>query len=131
MTKGLFLRAFLAALVASSISVGGAFGLASKIRQRAHAVSHEKPESTKQMPRPNLPLEEARQKGRKFFLKSYAHCHGEDARGDEGPDLHDLEVSDRRIAAVIKSGIKGEMPPFAKKHSDAEISLLLVYLRSL
>jgi mono/diheme cytochrome c family protein len=131
MTKKLFLRAFLAALVASSISLGGAFGLAAQIRKQARAVSHEQPESTKQMPRPNLPIEEATQKGRKLFLNSCAHCHGEDARGDEGPDLHDLEVSDRRIAAVIKRGIKGEMPSFSKKHSDAEISLLLVYLRSL
>jgi mono/diheme cytochrome c family protein len=123
MTKKLFLRAFLAALVASSISLGGAFGLAAQIRKQARAVSHEQPESTKQMPRPNLPIEEATQKGRKLFLNSCAHCHGEDARGDEGPDLHDLEV--------IKRGIKGEMPSFSKKHSDAEISLLLVYLRSL
>jgi len=131
MTKGLFLRAFLVALVVSSIALSGAFGLASQIRKQARAVSHEQPQSTKQVPRPNLPIEEARQEGRKLFLNSCAHCHGEDARGDEGPDLHGLEVSDRRIATVIKRGIKGEMPSFAKKHSDAEISLLLVYLRSL
>jgi mono/diheme cytochrome c family protein len=128
---GLFLRAFLAALVAASIALGGAFGLASQIRKQARAVSHEQPEATKQLARLKLPSEEARQKGRKLFLNSCAHCHGEDARGDEGPDLHDLEISDRRIATVIKRGIKGEMPAFAKKHSEAEILLLLVYLRSL
>jgi mono/diheme cytochrome c family protein len=131
MMKGLFLRAFLAAFIASSIALSGAFALASQIRKQAWAVSHEQPESTKQVPGPSMPIEEATKAGRKLFLNSCAHCHGEDARGDEGPDLHDLEVSDRRIATVIKRGIKGEMPSFAKKHSDADVSLLLVYLRSL
>jgi mono/diheme cytochrome c family protein len=78
-----------------------------------------------------LPAEVTTKKGRTLFLHSCAHCHGEDARGDEGPDLHELEVSDRRIVVVIKHGIKGEMPSFAKKHSDEEIALLIVYLRSL
>jgi mono/diheme cytochrome c family protein len=26
--------------------------------------------------------------GRTLFLKNCAHCHGADAHGDEGPDLH-------------------------------------------
>jgi len=71
------------------------------------------------------------QQGRILFLNSCAGCHGADARGDEGPDLHDLQVSDRRITNVIKTGIKGEMPSFGKKHSDAEIADLLAYVRSL
>jgi mono/diheme cytochrome c family protein len=69
--------------------------------------------------------------GRKLFLNSCAHCHGVDASGDEGPDLHDLQMSDRHIVNVIKNGFKGEMPSFAKKHSDAEIAEILAYVRSL
>jgi mono/diheme cytochrome c family protein len=69
--------------------------------------------------------------GRTLFLNSCAHCHGVDARGDEGPDLHDLDISDRRIVKVVKHGIKGEMPSFTKRFSDKEISLLVAYLRSL
>ena len=68
---------------------------------------------------------------RALFLNSCAHCHGADARGDEGPDLHDLQVSDRYIANTIRRGIKGEMPPFARKHNGADISALLAYVRSL
>jgi mono/diheme cytochrome c family protein len=70
-------------------------------------------------------------RGRTLFLQSCAHCHGGDARGDEGPDLHDLWVSDRRIATVMRNGIKGEMPSFAKKHDPLEIALLVSYVRSL
>jgi len=69
--------------------------------------------------------------GRKFFVQSCAHCHGADARGDEGPDLHDLPISDQRIAAIVKNGIKGEMPAFAQKYNDAEIGRLQAYVRSL
>jgi mono/diheme cytochrome c family protein len=69
--------------------------------------------------------------GRHLFLMNCAHCHGDDARGDEGPDLHDLHKSDARIHQVITAGIKGEMPSFAKKLSDSDIQALTAYLRTL
>jgi mono/diheme cytochrome c family protein len=69
--------------------------------------------------------------GRKLFLKNCAHCHGADARGDEGPDLHDLNKTDEHVAAIIKDGIKGEMPGFGAKFSDADIQALITYIRSL
>jgi mono/diheme cytochrome c family protein len=69
--------------------------------------------------------------GRHLFLMNCAHCHGDDARGDEGPDLHDLHKSDARIHQVITGGIKGEMPSFAKKLGDPEIRQLTAYLRTL
>ncbi len=73
----------------------------------------------------------AERNGRMLFLHSCAHCHGADARGDEGPDLHGLAVSDRRIAIVVTRGIKGEMPSFARKHDRADIAALIAYLRTL
>jgi len=51
--------------------------------------------------------------------------------GDEGPSLHNLSISNARIAATIKKGIKGEMPTFAKKYDDTQIAALVSYLRSL
>src|SRR3989440_7129725 len=69
--------------------------------------------------------------GRHLFLMNCAHCHGDDARGDEGPDLHDLRRSDSRIHQVITGGIKGEMPSFAKKLGEPEIRQLTAYLRTL
>ena len=71
------------------------------------------------------------QKGRQLFLLNCAHCHGTDARGDEGPDLHGVTKSDARIAAMIKNGIKGEMPKFGTKLSDAEVQALVAFVRSL
>ena len=69
--------------------------------------------------------------GRHLFLMNCAHCHGDDARGDEGPDLHNLRKSDERIRQQIIDGVKGEMPSFAKKLNDSDIRALTAYLRTL
>jgi len=72
--------------------------------------------------------------GRNYFLTSCAHCHGLDATGggeDDAPGLRHLTLGERRIANVIKNGIEGEMPSFASKYNDAEISALVTYLGSL
>jgi len=58
-------------------------------------------------------------------------CHGDDGHGDEGPDLHNLVISDARIAAQIKNGKKGEMPSFAKKYDTRQIAAVVDYVRSL
>jgi mono/diheme cytochrome c family protein len=71
------------------------------------------------------------EKGHQLFDHSCAHCHGDDARGDEGPDLHGLAKSDARLGSIIKTGIKGEMPGFAKKFSDTDVRDLIAYLRTL
>jgi mono/diheme cytochrome c family protein len=69
--------------------------------------------------------------GYKLFDHNCAHCHGDDARGDEGPDLHGLRKSDARLEKIIKEGVKGEMPAFGKKFSDDEVKELVGYLRTL
>jgi len=69
--------------------------------------------------------------GRTLFLKNCAHCHGATAHGDEGPDLHDLQVSDRRIATVVRRGIPHEMPSFVHKYQAPDIAAVIAYLRTL
>lgn len=71
------------------------------------------------------------QSGHSLYERNCAHCHGDDARGDEGPTLYDLAMSDGRISKRIKEGIKGEMPKFASKLNDAEIAAVTAYLRTL
>ena len=69
--------------------------------------------------------------GRTLFLKNCAHCHGADARGDEGPDLHKLDWTDKEISDRIRNGKKGQMTSFAGKLKPAEIRNLIAYLRTL
>ena len=75
------------------------------------------------------------QRGRRLFIQSCAHCHGDDAHGSgedaDGPDLYALRISNVRIAAVIRTGIPEEMPSFAKKHGATDIADLTAYLRTL
>jgi len=70
-------------------------------------------------------------RGYGLFDQSCAPCHGDDARGDEGPSLYNLAKSDARITTIIKGGVKGEMPSFAKKFNDADVQALIAYLRTL
>ena len=69
--------------------------------------------------------------GRTLFLKNCAHCHGADAHGDEGPDLHDLDWTDQQIATRIRNGKKGQMTAFQGKLKPEQINDLIVYLRTL
>ena len=69
--------------------------------------------------------------GYTLFMMNCAHCHGNDARGDEGPDLHGVTKSDSRIASIIKNGIKGEMPKFGTKLTETDIQALIAFVRSL
>lgn len=69
--------------------------------------------------------------GKHLFLQNCAHCHGADATGDEGPDLHEVHKSDAALTALIKSGKKGEMPAFGRKLTDADVDALIAFVRSI
>jgi len=60
-------------------------------------------------------------RGYTLFLLNCVHCHGTDARAEEGPDLHGITKSDARIASLIQNGIKGQTPKFGAKLSRAKI----------
>jgi len=64
-------------------------------------------------------------------MMNCAQCHGTDARGDEGPNLHGVTKSDARIASLIKDGKKGEMPKFGAKLTDRDVQTLITFVRSL
>lgn len=71
-------------------------------------------------------------RGRTFFFQSCAHCHGQDADGGEdAPSLLKLQISGAHIALLIQSGIKDEMPSFAKKYNEQDIAAIVAYLKTL
>ncbi len=118
-------------IVAAAGALGMASGLAPSLpphtttgastAQRAHAV-----------PAGALTLLTSEAKrGYELFDRNCAPCHGDDARGDEGPTLYNLTLSDARITKRIKEGVKGEMPAFARKFTDADVQALIAYLRTL
>lgn len=126
-------KAFGLAVVVSAAALAGVAGFAQVLRANARASSHELPPVATwpwTTPAPAA-SPEAIARGAKLFLNTCAHCHGVDAHGDEGPDLHDLQVSDRWIGNVIKTGFEGEMPAFRRKFNDEEIAAIVGYLKGL
>lgn len=124
-------KAFLAAIGVSGAALIGMFGIASVVRHGQSSISIPTLATSAQasLKAPELTGDAAQ--GRHLFLMNCAHCHGDDARGDEGPDLHNLHRSDARIHEVITAGIKGEMPSFGKKLGDPDVQQLISYLRTL
>jgi len=118
-------------LLAGGVALASALAFGAVLRREAALNSRQQP-SAERWFEPRTPTSpELVAHGRALFLDSCAHCHGADARGDEGPDLHDVKVSDRYIGHVITHGIPHEMPSFAKKLGEPEIGALTAYLRSL
>jgi mono/diheme cytochrome c family protein len=71
-------------------------------------------------------------RGRTFFFQSCAHCHGQDADGGEdAPSLLKLQTSGAHMALVIQSGIKDEMPSFARKYNGQDTAAIVAYLKTL
>ena len=124
-------KAFLTAICVSGTALAGMLGFGSMVRHGQASFSIPAFATTAQaaMKLPDLTADA--EQGRHLFLMNCAHCHGDDARGDEGPDLHDLHKSDVRIHEVITAGIKGEMPSFGQKLGDPDVRQLIAYLRTL
>ncbi len=129
MTVGI--KATLWAIGAATLALTSAFATAYDLRRAARRVSHRLPTAESWFDAPAATSPARRGAGRKTFLHYCAHCHGADASGDEGPDLRDLEVSDRYIVNTISHGVPHEMPSFARKFSPPDFAALLAYLRSL
>src|SRR3982751_6661269 len=100
-------KAFLAAICASGTALFGMFAVASLVRHGALSISIPMFATTTQaaMKAPELAGNAAQ--GRHLFLMNCAHCHGDDAHGDEGPDLHNLHKSDARIHELKSPSNKG------------------------
>src|SRR4051812_4375779 len=116
-------KAAAAAILTSAVVLSAIFGFAGLMRAPQAAPSPTEAVKTNQaLLTATLTMDPA--SGRKLFLLNCAHCHGDDARGDEGPNLYDLHKSDERIHTIITAGIKGEMPSFVKKLGDDDIRSL-------
>jgi mono/diheme cytochrome c family protein len=124
-------KALVAAICTSATALAGMFAVAAIVRDGPTSIFVPTFSTTAEAAMKPHELTADAAQGRHLFLMNCAHCHGDDARGDEGPDLHDLHRSDARIHEVITAGIKGEMPSFGKKLGDPDVRQLIAYLRTL
>jgi mono/diheme cytochrome c family protein len=119
-------KALLWALLCGSVSLGGALLIASPVQKMSNWPFFTGVSSSALVASPPLLAQ-----GAGYFAQSCGDCHGDDGHGDEGPDLHNLGISNARIASQIKNGTKGEMPSFSKKYTDQQIAALVAYVRTL
>jgi len=68
--------------------------------------------------------------GRAQFLRTCAACHGPNAEGGDGPNLHQVNLPKSVVAYDIAHGFKGEMPAF-ESLNPAQISSITAYVESL
>ena len=125
------LKAAALALAGSFGVLGVTFGLSPLLQSAKGSDSKREVQTTTVPIKAETALGGEAKEGYRLFDLNCAHCHGDDARGDEGPDLHGLHKSDSRLTTIIKGGVKGEMPAFAKKFNDADVQALIAYLRTL
>lgn len=125
------IKATILAAVTSGCVLALTFGLAPLLRSSPVPNAKSKPQTDANSIQPTVNSGAQAKQGGSLFSKNCAHCHGDDARGDEGPTLYNLAMSDARIAKRIKDGIKGEMPKFGSKLNDVDIAMLIAYLRTL
>ena len=125
------IKATIIAVFTSGCVLALTFGLAPLLRSAPVLNANGKLQTDNNPIQQAVNLGDQAKMGHSLFLKNCAHCHGDDARGDEGPTLYDLALSDARIAKRIKEGIKGEMPKFGSKLNDTDIAALIGYLRTL
>jgi cytochrome c oxidase cbb3-type subunit III len=71
--------------------------------------------------------------GKTLFEQNCSTCHGVDAGGEDGPDLHGTPESlgDKAVENIIKRGIRGSSMPSFFDLSDEDAADIVAYLREL
>lgn len=123
--KNIEVKALLVAILVSGLVIGGFLGTARLLQSAPSAPPGKSIAETGAIKDPRVAA------GAKLFSLNCAHCHGIDATGDEGPDLHKVTKTDERIKSQILNGVKGEMPAFGKKLTQDDATALVAFIRSL
>lgn len=132
------LKGLAAGLAAALLVVGGAFGV-SAIVTHAGGKS-DAPASAAQMTRnmgrmdntmASVPSSQLVATGYSLYTQACSSCHGNNAQGGYGPNLHGLNLPDTQVATVIKNGVKGKMPAFGGKYTAGQQQALVAYVQSL
>src|SRR6202043_113061 len=118
-------KALIAALLISGTVVGSFLGTARILQSNTSKPSGESAAQSSGIKDPKVAA------GAKLFALNCAHCHGIDATGDEGPDLHKVTKPDARIKFSIRNVVEGEKRAFGKKLTQDDVATLVVFIRSL
>lgn len=73
------------------------------------------------------------EQGKHLFAQNCAPCHGADAGGGDGPNLHGVPASlgDTTVQGIVRRGIPGTAMPGSSTLSDKQAANIVAYLRTL
>jgi putative heme-binding domain-containing protein len=73
------------------------------------------------------------EQGKRLFGQNCSVCHGADAGGGDGPNLHGVPASlgDRAVQDIIRRGIAGTAMPGSSTVSEKEAANIVAYIRTL
>ncbi len=73
------------------------------------------------------------EQGKRLFEQNCSACHGADAGGGDGPDLHGVPASlgDPTVQNIIRRGIPGTAMPGSSTVSEKEAANIVAYLRTM
>ena len=69
--------------------------------------------------------------GRQVYVQNCARCHGDDAKGKNGPRLVGKSLSQDQIEQTVTEGRPPKMPAFGNQLSPTEVKAVAAYVRSL
>jgi cytochrome c oxidase cbb3-type subunit III len=71
--------------------------------------------------------------GKRLFAQNCSGCHGVDAGGGDGPDLHGVlaRLGDPAVQDIIRRGIPGTAMPGSSTISERETVSIVAYIRTL
>ena len=130
------LKSLIAAVIGGLVVVGGAFGVSAIVvgSQKAQA-DHTAARTARAADAPGAPAHTINAafvaQGRLLYTQSCSSCHGANAEGGYGPNLHGRGLPNARVASVIKNGVTGKMPAFGDKYNDTQQQMLVAYVQSL
>jgi len=140
------IKGLVAALIAMVVVLGGAFGLSAIIVSHTHQTPFQSMSSsmTADKQKMSSSMTADKQKmlssmtasvqlvatGATLFTQACSSCHGAKGQGLIGPSLYNSDLTDDKIASIIKNGVKGRMPGFPQ-YKEPQVQALTAYIRSL
>src|SRR6266576_6227877 len=94
------IKGALIGLTVAACLLAGTFSLAQMLQDPRAEDSNDTSRVQSSPPQAAAALSDKALKCHNLFDRNCAHCHGDDARGDEGPSLYNLRKSDARITAT-------------------------------
>jgi len=125
------IKAVSAAAVAGLFVVGASYGVSALVAPHSLRQAEARQSVASISAMAAAPSSQLVATGRGLYTQVCSSCHGANAQGGYGPNLHGLGLPDSRVASVIKNGVTGRMPGFGDKYNAAQQQALVAYVQSL